>query len=91
MPAAAIGQIDGETYLGVPREVGEPRYVMDNALAEPGKPRLRIHALTPGGYCSVLRTVDPGVRVTPIASAADARTLLVVPDATGCQACHPDP
>lgn len=89
VPAGAVTPVDGEEYGGVPteREQAEVRYVVDNGLPPvDGKPRLELHV---AGCWSINQR--PGVIVTPIPDAREARTMLRFEDTEACGVCRPEP
>jgi hypothetical protein len=88
-PAGAVAPVDGEDYSGVPttRERAETRYVVDNGLPPvDGKPRLELHV---AGCWSINQR--PGVIVTAIPDAREARTMLRFEDTVACEVCRPEP
>jgi hypothetical protein len=87
VPAGAVTPVDGEEYGGVPTERAETRYVVDNGLPPvDGKPRLELHI---AGCWSINQR--PGVIVTPIPDAREARTMLRFEDTVACGVCRPEP
>lgn len=90
VPAASVGQVDGEGYGAVPREPAEPpevRYVLDRLPAgADGKPRLVLHVAD----CWAVGKKKLG-RPTDMPTAKDARDMLKFPDTEPCTVCSPEP
>jgi hypothetical protein len=87
VPAGAVAPVDGEEYGGVVTERAETRYVVDNGLPPvDGRPRLELHI---AGCWSINQR--PGVIVTAVPDAREARTMLRFEDTAACGVCRPEP
>jgi hypothetical protein len=87
VPAGAVTPVGGEEYGGVSTTRAETRYVVDNGLPPvDGKPRLELHI---AGCWSINQR--PGVIVTAIPDAREARTMLRFEDTEACGVCKPEP
>lgn len=89
VPVGAVTPVRGEEYGGVPteREQVEVRYVVDNGLPPvDGRPRLELHI---AGCWSINQR--PGVIVTAIPDAREARMMLRFEDTVACGVCKPEP
>jgi hypothetical protein len=87
VPAAAVEQVDGEDYAGVPREpAASPRYVLTTDTRGT-KPAVTLHRAD----CWLIDQPATWTRVTPVDNPDQARAALRFDDTAPCDICKPAP
>ena len=81
-PAAAVQQIPGEDYSGVPRKPAGPRYVLATDARET-PPTMELH--TAG--CWAISQPAPWRRITPLLDGVNGPDMLRFDDTTRCPVC----